>query len=505
MEQEQGQNQEQQSNQPAQKKVRRNDQHQRVKKKLGDNVTYEDLVRDWTQCCFLIPHKQRLCNMSRSPDSRYCGNHMYLTEEAQVKAVGETTATTLLDERVACPLDPTHTVFVRNLDAHVKKCNAKKYQDELHALPYYKDNCNGGEIVDDCHKQKHVDLEQLVSKVHKVFENVELHPLFDIEQSELYDQIDNAIRVTLGGEQTSFKQTRHTDQDIAIVHQLIKHQLLTPTNFLRGQPNAEEQQSASSATNRDLFLEFGAGKGLLGLAVHVSDPQAYLVFIERSSNRKKVDKTLNDRNFRLFERVRMDIRHCYVPCLPCVQSPVSKTDSKRATIIAKHLCGLASDLAIRSLSHYKSDLPRKRGVGIATCCHHACSFQDYVGKDWLTEQQITIEEFNILKHWSAWATVDRTADYRKPKVEVDSGGNKDISNGMDFMDTEHAVPMVGESMRPKGITHEDMLVVGRKVKRIFDFGRIKYLREVLKMDARLVHYCDSKLSPECVMIVARDV
>ncbi len=476
------------------------DKDNRSKRKLGENVTYDDLIKDWTQCCFLIHHKQRLCNMSRVPNSSYCGNHLFLTED-NLKIDGTEGDS---HARIRCPLDPNHTIFARNLEAHVKKCNAKKYQDTLLSLPYYQENCNGGVDfgIDQCTNENNfsddVDLMKLVAKVHKVFESVEVLPLKDLEVSELQSKIDTAIRASLGKEQTSFKQTRHTDQDVAIVHQLIRFQLLTTDNFLNPLKYSNSENSASHprGENCDVFLEFGAGKGLLGLAVHVCDPLAYLVFIERSSNRKKVDKILNDQNFVLFDRVRMDIRHCHVPSLPCVSSPAD--DTKHCTIVAKHLCGVASDLAIRSLSHYSKRLSRMRGVGIATCCHHACNFRDYVGHQWLEEQDISLQEFDILKYWSAWATVDRTVDYRKPKYSADN-----LEDQIDG-ERDHEIPIVAETIRPRSLTHEEMLDVGRKVKRIFDFGRVKYIREVLNMDAQLVHYCDPKLSPECVMIVAKE-
>jgi tRNA:m4X modification enzyme len=100
----------------------------------------------------------------------------------------------------------------------------------------------------------------------------------------------------------------------------------------------------------------------------------------------------------------MDIRHCMVPKLPGVCREGGKSDGsvtsdssgKNVVIIAKHLCGLASDLAIRSLHAYKhTNLDsqerfqaidrntRANGVTIATCCHHACSWSDYTGKEWL--------------------------------------------------------------------------------------------------------------------------
>ena len=47
----------------------------RLKRKLDKNTTYNDLLEGWTQCQFLIQHKQRLCNVSRAPGSLFCGTH----------------------------------------------------------------------------------------------------------------------------------------------------------------------------------------------------------------------------------------------------------------------------------------------------------------------------------------------------------------------------------------------------------------------------------------------
>ena len=63
---------------------------------------------------------------------------------------------------------------------------------------------------------------------------------------------------------------------------------------------------------------------------------------------------------------------------------------KKVVLIAKHLCGVASDMSIRSLEalhRHKSGGSDKlevttvqRGIAIATCCHHACNYTDYVGE-----------------------------------------------------------------------------------------------------------------------------
>ncbi|WP_369334175.1 hypothetical protein, partial [Vibrio alginolyticus] len=68
----------------------------------------------------------------------------------------------------------------------------------------------------------------------------------------------------------------------------------------------------------------------------------------------------------------------------------TETDTQTRTeviLIAKHLCGVASDLALRALTSL-SPQSFVRSVCLATCCHHACVYSDYVNTAWLTAQGI---------------------------------------------------------------------------------------------------------------------
>jgi hypothetical protein len=133
------------------------------------------------------------------------------------------------------------------------------------------------------------------------------------------------------------------------------------------------------------------------------------------------------------ERVTCDIAHLWLPGLPGLRSADDSptpapsdapnktaasdvTDAadgelqfNRVVGISKHLCGAATDLAIRCLMHYDYDSNGgnsmgnsmgganrhatderggdKDGLGcaivFALCCHHRCSWPVYVAKDWL--------------------------------------------------------------------------------------------------------------------------
>ena len=93
--------------------------------------------------------------------------------------------------------------------------------------------------------------------------------------------------------------------------------------------------------------------------------------------------------------------------------------------VSKHLCGAATDLALRYRTHYNkssSDIPTTpipsrcltqtlsgvesdlAGVLIALCCHHRCDWRPYVGKEFLLEQGFTEEDFSLLTALTSWCT-----------------------------------------------------------------------------------------------------
>ena len=47
-----------------------------------------------------------------------------------------------------------------------------------------------------------------------------------------------------------------------------------------------------------------------------------------------------------------------------------------------------------------------------------------------------------------------------------------------------------------------MALYGWMIKRIFDHGRLEYLRNVYQLQAKQVQYCETELSPENIMLIA---
>ncbi len=466
----------------------------RKKRKLDKNTTYEELVADWTQCCFLIANKSRLCNVARVPNSLYCGNH--LVKDSYSEQID-------VDIRIPCPLDPTHTIFARNKEVHIKICNAGHYNKTLESLPYYSANCNSG-VTSKTTEDEEVNFVDLLNKIENAYQRIQFDlPIVSVTD---FNSLDGIIRMEVGGTQSAFDRVRHVEQDISLVHHMINHNVL------------------STLSPPPLVLEYGAGKGLLTRCIHLAAPQAAFVLIERSANRRKVDRYLADKQVSI-TRLRMDIRHIYLPNIPSLvdnsigtyitslhenQLPHNKvaTDANithnntlkpppNILAVAKHLCGVASDLAIRSLSHLSrhTDRVASRALAVATCCHHACVYDDYVGLPFITQCGFTQKDFVYLKKWSGWAHLDRTAAHRR-------GSGQQMEVAGDDID-EHKIP-AHVARRPDCIAKESMPQLGKKVKRVLDYGRVCYLREVLGMEVKYFAYCDEKLSPECMLILASD-
>ena len=92
-----------------------------------------------------------------------------------------------------------------------------------------------------------------------------------------------------------------------------------------------------------------------------------------------------------------------------------------------------------------------------------------------------------------------------------SGGRKehnayvDEGEGEEENDVEgqgHSVPKMNERVpKPTNLGPLELSDIGKQIKRIFDYGRVCYLRKV-GFDAHVVKYCSPELSPECYAILA---
>ena len=155
----------------------------------------------------------------------------------------------------------------------------------------------------------------------------------------------------------------------------------------------------------------------------------------------------------------------------CVTAGASFSVPAGPAVVAfgKHLCGAATDLALRCLArlaHVEGvGAARLRGVAIATCCHHVCSWRHYTGRDWFAACGLGAREFELMRLLSSWCLTP-----------------------------------------PSDLGGLDGAALGRQCKRLIDAGRVAFLNgDAAKggphARARLLSYCRVEESPEnCLLL-----
>lgn len=98
-----------------------------------------------------------------------------------------------------------------------------------------------------------------------------------------------------------------------------------------------------------------------------------VLLVERASHRHKQDNKL-DKSEGKASRIRADIADLILSKVEAVET------TKSVVGVTKHLCGDATDLAIRCLSKLQEDNGKVAGCLMAFCCHHRCRWTSYTGK-----------------------------------------------------------------------------------------------------------------------------
>lgn len=383
-------------------------------------------------CHAWIQRKKRFCKMTVGKKRKYCGEHA--TSEAELTD----------DPRVPCPLDPKHSVNEKNLEKHLKVCNAKVPE----VLPaYIKLRCNIDEDVsaDDGKSFRLQELPQHeLDSVIKIVTN-----LFDsqiagaIETNYLTHEVLNQ---ELANETYGHEKRKHIIQTSSILGIMKKENFLQP---------------------RTCFIEYGAGKAALTfwLATAVKTlVGAKVLVVDRASHRHKKDNLIRDRD--LVERIRADIADLSLKGLDML----SGCDSLVG--VSKHLCGGATDLALRCMVRGNEDGVKSNGFLICVCCHHQCTWETFVGKDWLIKNNIDKKTFGIMIKIVSWCTCG------------------------DGLSREKSVNEEKEAERK--LTEE----IGWKCKRVLDQARLEFMVQN-GYDAKLSFYAEKSVTLENICIIGK--
>ncbi|XP_063538029.1 tRNA:m(4)X modification enzyme TRM13 homolog [Cydia strobilella] len=192
-----------------------------------------------------------------------------------------------------------------------------------------------------------------------------------------------------------------------------------------------------------------------------------------ANSKDKNGETDKNKESEVGVRIRADLAHLALEAVPVVM------DCEAVVGLAKHLCGVATDYALRCIAA-PGVAAKTRGVVLATCCHHRIEQALYVANEPLKELGINAEEFNIMLGIVSWATCGDGRSRERRLLDP---------------------PQEAQEAQEAGRRQEEREETGRRAKALLDWGRVLWLR-ARGFDARLSYYVPRDVSLENVAIVA---
>lgn len=358
-------------------------------------------------------------------------------------------------DRMPCPYDPKHSCYKSKLEKHLRKCNSRPKP-----LPDYispKINAVDAEYPN----AGQFDLDYAIG-------TVEDEVLIDLIQKieEVYSEIPPCCESILSH---SVLDENFSEEAYGVN---TKKHLLQNSSLLK---HIEEN---GLIEDNMIFVEFGAGKGGLTywLAQALGEkPNCSLILIDRASHRHKSDNKLKGNVEANVLRIRADIADLDLSKIPLLQS-----SSKEVVGICKHLCGMATDLALRCLISAKG--VKIRGLVMAFCCHHRCTWSSFVGKEFILQKGFHPKYFTALCSITSWATCG-SGRSKTETYSNDCDSNKDRYSRL-------------------SLSKEARESIGRKCKMIMNYARLVHLQKA-GYTGKLVYYVKEETSPENVCIIAK--
>ena len=365
--------------------------------------------------------------------------------------------------------------------------------------------------------------------------------LLGIPTEDLADAEFNAgLQSTVSAQKIRAGGPKHLRQIGSLVGHLRQQQLLSS---ISGKIDDKRRKQI------DTVLEMGAGRGMTGLVaagvLSASNDGAKLIMVERAGTRGKADTTIRraieakrkrddsngseehssaDKNEYLdltrvqMARIKCDLAHVHLPtALKSANGDKSQSSKQSLLVVAKHLCGAGTDLALKSLQPISH---RVAGCVFATCCHGVCNWNDYVGRDYLlklfannSDEAFGELEFNLMKKWGAGSSVESTSSTGTAGSDVandkedEEEKHKSCDAEQDTSDYPEKLSSVvcdlGLACGTKG--------VGRACQRLIDYGRVEFMKHVLFNDGigagssgervpTMKHYADPNVTPQNALL-----
>lgn len=236
-----------------------------------------------------------------------------------------------------------------------------------------------------------------------------------------------------------------------------------------------------------LFIEFGCGKAYLtAKLVDLYPDVTNIVLLDNKKFKLVADGGLREKDLK---RIRCDIADFNPHKLP----QIGRCTEWLA--YGKHLCGSATDFTLRCCANFaKSGQKGAGSVGyaIATCCHHLCSWDQYVGKSFILSHGFSPEEFELMCYMCSWATCGHSSPAGMPKSESTEKPDDAIPRTCEPQEWRPYITM----------DRSHRMQVGAKCKEIIDQGRVAWSRDQ-GFFPKIVDYIDKQVSEENRLLLCR--
>ncbi|KAL9253917.1 tRNA:m(4)X modification enzyme TRM13-like protein [Drosera capensis] len=437
-----------------------------------------------TRCQFFLPKKNRFCANSPLGASSFCGNHTPRPKS----------------NWIPCPIDPSHAVLEGNLEGHVKRCPMAKRVRALEGERYFRKGVNKGR-EDEAEEEAEVSCGMKRKGVHgmRVGRFWELlGRIKGVHGGVCEGRIRESFRGTeacagwiMGEVDRKLPyQEKHVLQQASILGNLedlgvLKHSSVDLVKDLSYTHDISRKDRSAAAA----VVEFGAGRGYLTQMLADCYGIKKVFLVERKSYKLKADRSLRQKETLVLERLRIDIEDLDL-------SAVQSLKEISYLAIGKHLCGLATDLTLRCcLSEGVDRAVRDHlcGLAVATCCHHLSQWKHYPNKAFMLDLGFSKEDFHAIIWFTSWAVDD---DHGSGLSSINGNQSELQPINISSEDAEGVEEVI------RGMKPIERAAVGFMCKDIIDIGRMMWIKEQ-GMDAELVQYVPSNISPENRLLIAR--
>ncbi|KAG7339353.1 methyltransferase [Nitzschia inconspicua] len=518
------------------------------------------LPKGWDRCHVWMERKRRYCRqLPFAEGEKFCGNHRHLilsSSSPELKPDSETSQAATPSsqrKRIPCPIDPSHWIFEDKAAKHIENVPQTKSESDNKKSPISKKTSIAEDSVPWCNADLATETVEwahaLARRVLEVHQSIfrpqgsscsSTRDITNLTAAEIHDalpfcdlsrpELDSGIVQAFESHHIKSGGARHVPQ----IASLLGH--LRAMNVLPSRTTRDNDQPswAKSSNKRPLvIIEMGAGRGMFGLAAASvanasNGGKVNLIMVERTGSRSKADTAFRnipkdaDISYMKVDGVQWSRCSCDLAHvnLPVVLQREEFRDTK-IVVIAKHLCGAGTDLALKSLSSIQT---RIDACIFATCCHGVCDWNQYVGRDYLRTvmektQNVSSEpdhpsqcgekvsfgsaEFDLLRRWCAACSPGRASN-SAPSLDDASDHPVSIPVSSSCTDNQNATS-VSSVVKSLNLTC-GMQGLGRACQRLIDFGRLEYLRHQIFPDpsstVNLSHYIAPDVSPQNAILSA---